>query len=114
MAYAWDMTIPEFLHSLSDAAPPVNAGLALQALWWVGKGDWDRAHGCVQRREGEPACDWVHGHLHRVEGDPGNAGYWYQRAGRPVPTVSTKDEWTDIVEQILSGWQAAQRSRSAP
>jgi hypothetical protein len=27
---------------------------------------------------------WVHTCLHRQEGDLGNAGYWYGRAGRPV------------------------------
>jgi len=42
------------------------------------------AHQVVQAHEGDPGCDWVHAHLHRWEGDAGNAAYWYRRAGQPV------------------------------
>jgi hypothetical protein len=58
---------------------------ALLALWWDAKGDWEKAHGIAQdvaRADGA----WVHAYLHRKEGDLGNAGYWYQRAGRDVAT----------------------------
>ncbi len=96
------MTIEAFRHSLSDAVPPEGTNLAMQALWWAGKGDWDRAHGCAQQREGDPACDWVHAYLHRVEGDLGNAGYWYRRAERPVATVPLQQEWAAIATQLLS------------
>ncbi|MFI5012064.1 MAG: hypothetical protein ACHQAY_06925 [Hyphomicrobiales bacterium] len=74
----------------------------MQALWWVGKGEWDRAHGCVQQREGEPECDLVHAHLHRLEGDLANAGHWYRRAGKPVATTSSEEEWAAIATQLLS------------
>ena len=98
------MTIETFRRTLSEAAaPPDDLDLAQQALWWAGKGEWDRAHGCAQQREGDPACDWVHAHLHRVEGDLGNAGYWYRRAGRPVATASLQDEWDTIVAELLRG-----------
>ena len=40
-----------FRHSLDDAAPPPALPLALQALWWDGKGDWDRAHQCAQDQD---------------------------------------------------------------
>jgi len=95
-------TLEEFRRTLSDAAPPDSADLALQALWWVGKGEWDQAHECAQRREGEADCDLVHAHLHRVEGDLANAGYWYQRAGQPVATTSTEDEWATLVTRFLA------------
>ena len=36
-----------------------------------------------------PACDWVHAHLHRVEGDLGNAAYWYRRAGKTMQADTT-------------------------
>ncbi|SEE53946.1 hypothetical protein SAMN05519104_6443 [Rhizobiales bacterium GAS188] len=96
------MTLEEFRETLSDAAPPGDADLALQALWWVGKGEWDRAHVCVQQQEGEPACDLVHAHLHRLEGDLANAGYWYRRAGQAVATSSPEEEWATLVTGMLS------------
>lgn len=96
------MTLEEFRQSLSHAAPPGDADLALQALWWVGKGEWDRAHGCVQQREGETDCDLVHAHLHRVEGDLANAGHWYRRAGQSVATTSSEEEWAATVTRLLS------------
>ena len=96
------MISPERLwDSLSDAAPPDGLDLALQALWWAGKGDWDRAHGCAQQHEGDRACDWVHAYLHRVEGDLPNAGYWYRRAGQPVATGSLDSEWQAIAVALL-------------
>ncbi len=96
------MTFEEFRSSLSEAAPPQGLELALQALWWAGKGDWDRAHACVQQREGEPECDLVHAHLHRQEGDVGNAGYWYRRAGQPMPTTPPEQEWAAVATRFLS------------
>ena len=36
---------------------------------------------------------WVHAHLHRLEGDLDNAGYWYRVAGRPAATSATDREW---------------------
>ena len=41
-------TIDAFRDSISHDAPPANVGPALEALWWVRHGDWDRAHNCVQ------------------------------------------------------------------
>ena len=97
------MTIEEFRRSLPEEAPPASMDLALQALWWSGRNDWERAHGCVQQREGEAECDWVHAYLHRVEGDLSNAGYWYRRAGKPVTTVPHQEEWTAITTRLLAG-----------
>jgi len=39
--------------------------------------------------------------LHRVEGDLGNAGYWYRQAGKPVATGPLEAEWEGIVEALL-------------
>ena len=84
----------------ADAAPP---GLAppLVALWHAARGEWDASHGIAQQREGEPSYDWVHAHLHRVEGDLGNAGYWYRRAGRPMPQGDLAAERKAIVAALL-------------
>ena len=99
------MTFDALRESLADEAPPASADTAMQALWWAGKGDWHRAHACAQQREGDPACDLVHAHLHRQEGDLSNAGYWYRRAGQPVPTVSLQEEWEAIARQLLASAQ---------
>ena len=49
-----------------------------------------------------PAHDWVHAHLHRVEGDLGNAGYWYRRAGRPMARGDLAAERAEMVEALLA------------
>lgn len=95
------MDIDEFSGTLRDAEPPANLGLALQALWWDGHGDWERAHACVQADEADPVCAWVHAYLHRKEGDLSNAGYWYRRAGRPVASGPLEAEWQAIAASLL-------------
>jgi len=92
-----------FTASVASDAPPADAGPALQALWWMRRGDWNRAHECVQAHEGEPDCDSVHAHLHRQEGDLENAGYWYRRAGRPVSQQSLDEEWAALASEMLKG-----------
>jgi hypothetical protein len=51
----------------------------------AGKDDWDKAHEIAMNHD-DPNCAWVHAHLHRVEGDLGNARYWYRQAGRSPAT----------------------------
>ena len=61
----------------------------VRALWHDATGDWDGAHRVAQDVE-TPEGAWVHAYLHRKEGDIGNAGYWYRRAGKPAaPARST-------------------------
>lgn len=85
----------------SSPIAPADKGPAIEALWWLMKGDWAKAHECVQAHEGEADCDSVHAHLHRQEGDLSNAGYWYRRAGRPVSTQSLDAEWTQLATEFL-------------
>jgi hypothetical protein len=90
----------EYRASLSGAAPAPGLDAPLAALWWAGNGNWDQAHRIAQdvpTTEGS----WVHAYLHRVEGDLGNAGYWYRRAGQPVATDSLETEWERIVSMLL-------------
>ena len=87
----------------SNTEPPAGATPALQALWWLRRGDWTRAHECVQAHEGQRDCDSVHAHLHRQEGDLANAGYWYRRAGRAMPEGQTlEQEWTALATELLA------------
>jgi hypothetical protein len=90
----------DFKASLSDAAPASELDAPLAGLWWTAKGGWDQAHKLVQD---EPTAEaaWVHAYLHRVEGDLGNAGYWYRQAGKPVATGPLEAEWEEIVEALL-------------
>lgn len=45
-------------------------------------GKWDAAHDLVQQYESDATASWIHAVLHKIEGDLGNAQYWYRRAGR--------------------------------
>ena len=72
---------------------------ALLALWWAGRGEWQRAHEVAQETEGRDGA-WVHALLHREEGDLGNAGYWYRRAGRTVATGAIEEEWGAMVREL--------------
>lgn len=96
------LMIDTFIDSVSGAAPPEGMGLPLQALWWTRKGDWARAHACVQQHEGDPDCDLVHAHLHREEGDLVNARLWYHNAERAMPKVSPAAEWTELATEMLA------------
>jgi hypothetical protein len=97
------MTGPDkaaFTRSLADEAPPPGLSLALQALWWDARGDWNRAHGCAQDQP-DAQGDAAHAYLHRKEGDLANARYWYARAGRPVAEGSLEQEWAALVAEFL-------------
>jgi hypothetical protein len=88
-----------YIGSLDGAAPPPDLSAPLAALWWAAKGDWDQAHRIVQDESSREAA-WVHAYLHRVEGDLGNAGYWYRQAGQPVATDSLEAEWQRIADTL--------------
>ena len=90
---------PEELKVLSD---PATLGLPLQALWHDARGDWERAHEVCQRAKSRDG-DWVHAYLHRKEGDLGNAGYWYARAGREMPAENRtlESEWAELVAALV-------------
>jgi hypothetical protein len=89
-----------FNKSLSGNAPPSGLTPVLSALWWAKKGDWDAAHRIVMDDGGRDAA-WVHAYLHRVEGDLGNAAYWYARAGQPTDRSALDAEWNAIVAELL-------------
>ena len=86
--------------STKSPAPPAGLDAPLTALWWLAKGDWDKAHKLVMDEASAEAA-WVHAYLHRVEGDQSNAGHWYRRAGKPVSKASLDNEWAEIVGALL-------------
>jgi hypothetical protein len=96
------MSKADFKASLSGTAPSPELDAPLAALWWAARSNWDAAHKIVQDENDENSA-WVHAYLHRVEGDLGNAGYWYRRAGRSVATGALDAEWEAIVSALFSG-----------
>ncbi len=95
------MDVAAFRESLTATEPPAGLTLALSALWWDAKGDWNQAHECAQA-EKTPIGASVHAYLHRVEGDLSNAGYWYNRAGRAPATGTLAAEWESLASVLLA------------
>jgi hypothetical protein len=94
------MTFEEFRGTLSSTTPPEKLSVYLKVLWFDGKEDWDKAHAIAQDIDDKDGS-WLHAYLHRKEGDIANAGYWYRRAGKPLPAYSLAQEWKEIVEEFL-------------
>ena len=93
------MTPAAFKRTLAHAVPSKALAPALQSLWWAKKGDWEKAHRVVMDEKGRDAA-WVHAYLHRVEGDDGNARYWYTQAQRGMCKLTLDDEWDEIVDAL--------------
>ena len=94
------MTPEDFKRSLAGERPPRGAVPALAALWWIKKGDWNRAHEIVMNAAGADAAR-VHAHLHRIEGDETNANYWYRQARKAAADMTTDAEWHAILVDLL-------------
>ncbi len=95
------MTHDELRASITHDEPPAYVSLPLAALWWDAKGDWSRAHGLIDELETTEAMA-VHAYLHRKEGDPSNARYWYSRAGRPFCEEPFDAEWKALADELLA------------
>lgn len=95
------ITVEQLEASLDDSAPPAGLSPCVQALWFEAKGDWHRAHELAQAGDDAESA-WVHAYLHRVEGDLGNAAYWYRRAGRPQTDRALREEWRAIAGDLLT------------
>ena len=96
------MDLDAFKGSLAAQAPPPGLALAVQALWWEAKGDWDKAHECAQAQDDLVGAR-VHAYLHRREGDMTNARYWYRRNGETPPSVPLEAEWEQLARALLAG-----------
>ena len=84
-----------------DDVPPSGYPLELIALWYTKKENWDKAHDIVSDI-GTQMGSWIHAHLHVIEGDLGNAAYWYNRAGRdPISPNQLEEEWVMLVDSNL-------------
>jgi len=84
----------------SDAPDPAWSP-ALTGLWHAERGAWHAAHEAVQDDDSSESA-WVHACLHREEGDVGNAGYWYTRAGQPTAEGDFSTERRAIANALLT------------
>ena len=67
-------------------------------------GDWQAAHEIAQEHEGDPRANWLHAVVHRMEGDLGNARYWYGRSSRQLREDSSpQDELLEIQKLLGPG-----------
>jgi hypothetical protein len=81
----------------SDAEPPHGLGDELRSLWYTKNGQWDAAHDIAQDIDTAMGA-WIHALLHLIEGDLGNANYWYARAGKPTRKPQEIDaSWEELV-----------------
>jgi hypothetical protein len=94
------MNFQDFKSSLNASSMPPGLSNSLTALWYDGKGDWNKAHDVAQEIHTAEGS-WIHAYLHRKEGDVGNASYWYHRANQPVCKTSLVEEWENIVKALL-------------
>ena len=96
-------TIDEFIQSASDRnTMPGDLCAELQALWHTKAGNWDQAHDIAQEIH-TPVGSWIHALLHLIEGDVGNAGYWFHKAGQPIRSVDEIDElWREIAGTLTN------------
>ncbi len=78
------------------------AKLLIEALDRLEAGDWQAAHEIVQSYEGEGAA-WLHAHLHRVEGDEGNARHWYRKANMEPFAGDVTEERYALRQDLTSG-----------
>jgi hypothetical protein len=92
--------IDTFVSSLELEEPPPFATPLLRAVWHGLRGDWNTAHEMAQAQAGEDGA-WVHAWLHRIEGDQGNADYWYRRARRQSFRGDTRDEGLEIAAALI-------------
>ncbi|NNJ69739.1 MAG: hypothetical protein HKP10_00455 [Kiritimatiellales bacterium] len=78
----------------------MNCKTYIEVLQIERAGDWDKAHRIIQDIDTTEAA-WIHAYLHRVEGDLGNAAFWYRRAGKPQCRSPLNEEWQAIMDALL-------------
>ena len=102
--------IDAFVLSLDQDAPPSFATPMLRAVWHGLRGDWDAAHNLAQA-QGDAEGAWVHAWLHRIEGDLGNADYWYRHAHRPPRRDDARTEGLEIARVLVETIEGDRASR---
>lgn len=96
------MDYATFTISLTAAQPPAGLSPALEALWFCKNERWEESHNIAQDIPSRLGSR-IHGLLHLIEGDIGNAGYWYARANLPAlrSKAEIPAEWERCVQAAL-------------
>jgi hypothetical protein len=81
----------------------------LKAIEQALAGEWDAAHGIVQRYEGDAMAAWIHAVLHKIEGDVDNSRYWYRHAGKLEHATDEPREELQEIRTLLMDGEAKQR-----
>lgn len=95
------MTYDEFIAACNHGEITEDASPLLRSLWLDRNGRWDDAHAIAQEIHTQDGS-LLHAYLHRKEGDLGNAGYWYSRAGTSAPNVPLDQEWERLARSFSS------------
>lgn len=82
-----------------DEAPPWATPM-LRAIRHGLRGEWDAAHALAQAQD-DAVGAWVHAWLHRIEGDLGNADYWYRRAQRSPCRDDVRTEGLAMARELI-------------
>ncbi|HWB44191.1 MAG TPA: hypothetical protein VG900_02020 [Hyphomicrobiaceae bacterium] len=65
-------------------------------------GKWDDAHKIVQEDETDATSCWIHAVLHKIEGDTGNARYWYRRSGQSYEAYPDPQAELAAIKAVLT------------
>ncbi len=89
-----------YVSGMTSSLVPLSFGDPfLHAAAYVYFDDLDGAHHQLQALEGQPYPDYLHGIIHRREGDFWNADYWFRRAGS-VAGVNAEDLTRRVQEGV--------------
>jgi hypothetical protein len=78
----------------------------IRALLLLQAGDLDHSHKIVQQLDDQNAA-YIHGMIHRVEGDFSNANYWFRKAGRHPALEKSQFDALQLTNQVERGLSSA-------
>lgn len=84
------------------ARQPEAASELIRALDAAQTGEWSRAHGIVQAHDGDPLANWLHALHHKVEGNAGNARYWYAKSPMGYDAFADPKSELQAIRQALT------------
>ena len=70
--------------------------LAVQAAL---NGDWEAAH-VIAQDYSDITANWLHGVLHKIEGDIANSHYWYARTSGSGDIAKKYTDFEDTREEL--------------
>ncbi len=100
------MDMEAFVASLDAATPPIEANMALRALWYDANGKDASALRAAEADDGLNS-QRVRGYLYRKAGNAGKARIAYWKAGVKPWDGSLDDEWRDILQAIMTEFPVA-------